>query len=215
MNPVRTDGYFDIEVDIDDVENQCSCGLDDALYLKDLQNRKLFINTEISQLSISVIVKYILQYNADDRGKEVSERKPILLYIVSNGGEIDSGFELIDAIRASITPVYTINLGYWYSMGFLIGISGHKRYAMPSARFLIHDGDDFIYNSSTKAQDQMEFIIKMNERIKELVLEESRISSEEYDSKRRVEWYMFADEAKERGFIDCIVGVDCTMDEIV
>lgn len=215
MNPIKADGYFDIDVDIDDYANQCNCGLDDALYLKDLQNRKLFINDEISQLSISAIVKYILQYNADDKGLEVSERKPIMLYLVSNGGEVDAGFELVDAIRSSITPVYTINLGYWYSMGFLIGIAGHRRYAMPNAKFLIHDGSDFIYNSGTKAQDQMEFSIRVSNRVKELVLEESKITSEEYDSKKRVEWYMFADEAKERGFIDCIIGVDCTVDEIV
>lgn len=215
MPKIIEKGYFDIDIDVNDVMNQCYGGIDDAFYLKDLQSRKLFINDEISQLSISTIVKYILQYNAEDRGKAVKDRKPILLYLVSNGGEVDAGFELIDAIKSSITPVYTINLGYWYSMGFLIGITGHKRYAMPNAKFLIHDGSDFIYNSGTKAQDQMEFNIRVNERVKELVLEESKITEEEYDSKKRVEWYMFADEAKERGFVDYIIGADCQIDEIV
>lgn len=215
MPKIIEKGYFDIDIDFNDVMNQCYGGIDDAFYLKDLKNRKLFINDEISQLSISMIVKYILQYNAEDRGKAVKDRKPILLYLVSEGGEVDAGFELIDAIKSSITPVYTINLGYWYSMGFLIGITGHKRYAMPNAKFLIHDGADFIYNSSAKAQDQMEFNIRVGERIKRLVLEESDISEDEYDSKKRVEWYMFSDEAKERGFIDCIIGIDCQIDEIV
>ena len=41
------------------------------------------------------------------------------------------------------------------------------------------------------------------------------MTPEEYDSKFRVEWYMFADEAKEKGFTDYIIGVDCDIDEIV
>ena len=39
---------------------------------------------------------------------------------------------------------------------------------------------------------------------------------EEYDSKYRTEWYMFAEEAKKKGFIDYIVGDgDCDVDNIV
>ena len=215
MNRMTENGYFDIEIDINDILNQCFGSLDDAFYLKDLQNRKLFLTDEISQASVNTIVKYILQYNADDKGLDVSERKPIFLYLVSNGGEIDAGFEMIDAIKSSTTPVYTINLGYWYSMGFLIGITGHKRYAMPNSKFLLHDGVNFVYNSGSKVQDQIEFDIRLKDRIKELILKEGRISSEEYESKKRVEWYMFADEAKERGFIDYIIGEDCKLEDIV
>lgn len=122
---------------------------------------------------------------------------------------------LIDAIQNSKTPVYTINLGYWYSMGFLIGLSGHKRYATKNAKFLMHDGSNFIYNSSAKARDQMRFNDRVEERVKEHVLSLSNLGGDEYDAKLRVEWYMFADEAKERGFVDCIIGEDCDIDEVI
>lgn len=131
------------------------------------------------------------------------------------GGDVDAGFELIDAILASKTPVYTINLGYQYSMGFLIGLAGHKRYATQNAKFLMHDGSNLIWNSGTKAQDQMEFQKRVEQRIKQYVIAHSNVTSEEYDSKLRVEWYLFADEAKEKGFCDHILGVDCELDEIV
>lgn len=131
------------------------------------------------------------------------------------GGDVDAGFELIDTILASKTPVYTINLGYQYSMGFLIGLAGHKRYATQNAKFLMHDGSNLIWNSGTKAQDQMEFQKRVEQRIKQYVITHSNVTSEEYDSKLRVEWYLFADEAKEKGFCDHILGVDCELDEIV
>ena len=156
-----------------------------------------------------------MQYNREDSGIPESERKPILLYLTTNGGSVDAGFELIDVIQSSKTPVYTINLGWWYSMGSLIGMAGHKRFAMTNSKILMHDGSNFVYNSGAKAQDQMEFQKRVEDRVREYVLKNSTVSPEEYDEKLRVEWYLFADEAKEKGFIDYIVGVDCEIDEIV
>lgn len=207
-------GYYDIEIDFE--KSLLEDGLlDSVFYLKDLKQRKLIINTEIEQGTIAEAVRHILQFNADDKGKEPQDRQPILLYLVSNGGDVDAGFELIDAIINSKTPVYTINLGYQYSMGFLIGLAGHKRYASQNAKYLMHDGSNFIYNSGAKAQDQMAFNKKVEERVKNYILAHSKLTSKEYDSKLRVEWYLFADEAKEKGFVDYIIGVDCDIDEVI
>jgi len=183
--------------------------------LRNLQNRKLYLTEDIDDCVIDSVVRHILQYNADDKGKPVEDRKPILLYCSSNGGEIDPGFELVDVILQSNTPVYTINLGYQYSMGFLIGLAGHKRYASKTAKFLMHDGTNFVINSGAKAQDQMEFNKRIEQRIKEYVLAQTKITSEMYDAQMRKEWYMFADEAKNLGVTDYIIGEDCNLDEIL
>lgn len=211
---IKRKGYYDIEFDIEKSLLEGGA-VDEIFYLKDLKQRKLFLNADIDQFSVSDIVRHIMQINKEDKDIEPSERKPILLYITSNGGEVDSGFELIDVISNSKTPVYTINLGYQYSMGFLIGLAGHKRFATRNAKFLMHDGSNFIYNSGTKAQDQMEFNKRVEERIKKYILSRSYLTSEEYDSKLRVEWYLFAEEAKDKGFVDSIIGEDCDMDDII
>ena len=207
-------GYYDINVDLENVLLEGGF-IDEIFYLRDLKQRKLFLNTDIDQFSVHDIAKHIMQYNTDDKGITPDKRQPILLYITSNGGEVDSGFELIDIIQNSKTPVYTINLGYQYSMGFLIGLAGAKRFAVPNAKFLMHDGSNFIFNSGAKAQDQMEFQRRVEERVKSYILSRSRLTSEEYDSKLRVEWYLFADEAKEKGFVDYIIGVDCDLDVVI
>lgn len=208
-------GYYDVD-DFDISEILIENGMVDELFhLQDLQNRKLFLKEDISQFSVSEIVRHILQYNAEDKGIEPEKRAPILLYLVSRGGEIDAGFELIDVISNSKTPVYTINTGYQYSMGFLIGLAGHKRFATPNAKFLLHDGASFVYNSTTKVKDQMKFQEKEEERLKNYILSRSKISEEEYDKNLRVEWYLFADDAKKKGFTDYIVGQDCDIDAVV
>lgn len=214
MRRRKNDSYYNIDVDFEKILVDGGM-LQELFRYKDLQQRKLFLDADVDQFSVGEIVKHIFQYNKEDSGLEIAERKPILLYVASRGGEVDSGFELIDAIENSVTPVYTINVGYQYSMAFLIGLAGHKRFATRNASFLMHDGSNFVYNSGAKAQDQMEFFRKVEERVKQYVLERSNITAEEYDSKLRVEWYMFADEAKERGFVDYIIGQDCSLYEIV
>lgn len=208
-------GYYDVD-DFDISEILIENGMiDEWFHLQDLKSRKLFLKEDISQFSVSEIVKHILQYNAEDKGIEPEKREPILLYLVSRGGEVDSGFELIDVIQQSKTPVYTINTGYQYSMGFLIGLAGHKRFATPNAKFLLHDGASFVFNSTTKVKDQMKFQEREEERLKEYILSRSNITSDEYDANLRVEWYLFADDAKEKGFVDYIVGEDCDIDMVV
>ena len=94
--------------------------LEDKFQLEDLKQRKLYINFEIDENLLNDITYHILRFNTEDKGLEISERKPILLYCVSNGGSVNDGFGLIDVILNSKTPVYTINLSYNYSMGLLI-----------------------------------------------------------------------------------------------
>lgn len=207
-------GYYDIEVELWPLNPENST-VEDLFYVKDLKQRKLFLCTEISQDSVSDAVRHIMQYNREDIDLPADQRKPILIYVVSNGGDVDAGFELIDMIRNSVTPVYTVNLGYQYSMGFLIGLAGHKRFATKNAKFLMHDGSNFVYGTGSKVQDQMEFNRRVEQRIKDYVISRSKVTSDEYDSKVRVEWYLFADEAKEKGFTDYIIGEDCPINEII
>jgi ATP-dependent Clp protease protease subunit len=210
----KRNGYYDFDMDFEAIMIEAGM-VDEMFRLQDLKNRKLYLNEGITQGSVHEVVKHILQYNSDDKEVNPEDRKPILLYVVSNGGAVDAGFELIDVIQNSKTPVYTINLGYQYSMGFLIGLAGHKRYASKNAKFLMHDGSSFVYDSGAKVQDRMKFDLRVEERTKAYILSRGNLTSDEYDAKFRVEWYMFADEAKERGFVDYIIGVDCDIDEVI
>ena len=214
MARTNANGYYDIEFEVEEILMKSGM-VEDIFYMKDLKQRKLFIATNISQETIEDAVRHIMQFNREDADIPVAERKPIIIYVSSNGGDVDSGFELIDVIMSSKTPVYTVNLGYQYSMGFLIGLAGHKRFAMPNAKFLIHDGTNFVWDSGAKAQDRMEFNKKMEDRVKEYILSRSKLTTEEYDSKYRIEWYMFSNEAKEKGFVDYIIGEDCEIDDVV
>ena len=193
-----------------------SLDLSEYLALQDQQDRQIYLNTAINYCDGMIvvcnssnadeIVQLILEYNREDKGKSPEERQPIRLYIDSPGGDAIGGFAIISAIKVSKTPVYTINIGQWSSMAFLIGICGHRRFSLPNMTFLMHDGDLLAAGSTNKAQDKMKFNERYeNEVIKAHVLKHGKISSIEYDALSRVEYYMLPEDALERGFIDEIV----------
>lgn len=186
----------------------------DELYAR--QERRLLLNTEVNDFTIASLVYMIIDYNREDKGLPVEERKPIVIYINSVGGAITSAFSLIDIIEQSITPVYTVNLGICYSAAFLIFIAGKKRYSLKRSTFLCHDGISGAVDSMAKLKDRIEFETNQVEaEVKDYVLKNTTISNNIYEDKYRTEWYMFPKEAKKNGVVTHIVGDDCDIEEIL
>ena len=157
---------------------------------------------------ISNLIDDILDYNRMDREIAPEEREPILLYINSPGGETNEGFALISMMELSKTPIYTVNMGEWSSMAFLIGIAGKKRFSLPNATFLLHDGFGIAGGTLNKLHDRMEFEKRIEEEvIKPHVLKCShgKMDSDTYNQKKREEYYMLPEDALALGFIDEIV----------
>jgi len=199
---------------------QIQLGIGDWEEYKNLMDRRLYLTSEIMTTSdedngedyfksrTMCLVDSILEYNRYDAEHDTppKERKPIRLYINSPGGNTTEGFSLVSTIELSKTPIYTINIGQWSSMAFLIGIVGHKRFSLPNMRFLMHEGYTGAYESSSKAQDLMRFLDRFErEVVKEQVLRHGKLTAEEYDSRIREEVYMLPEDALKYGFIDEIV----------
>lgn len=206
---------IDVNKILEEAKTTINCDYAEIYNIEDYRNRRLYLNDDIDECSAQGAVYDILHINLEDRDIPVDERKPIILYCTSQGGSVDDGFGVIDIIENSKTPVYTVNLAYQYSMGFLIGLAGKKRYAMPNAKFLMHDGSTFAYDSVSKAHDRLRFEERQEKRIKSYVLSHSKLTEEQYDQNYRVELYTFADEAKKYGFTDYIIGVDCDLGEVL
>lgn len=188
----------------------------DRFDFEDLENRRIYINCDIDENVIDSAVYHIFRYNRIDKDISVEERKPIIIYINTPGGVITDGYCLIDAIRSSVTPVYTVNIGTCYSMGFLIFIAGKKRYCMQSSTFLCHDGFSGAVDSMNKLRDRVEFETgEMEEYTMNYIIEQTKITKKQYTANKRKEWYFYPNEAKELGVTDYIVGVDCDIYEIL
>lgn len=205
--------YYDFDFDGEELVQRS--GIDEMFYYKDVVNRKFFLNGEVNAANVADICRHIMQINQQDKAIPVERRTPIRLYVSTVGGEVDPGFQLVDTIEASKTPVYTINTGGASSMGIYIMIAGHKRFSMPNARFMMHDGQIQISGNTSNVQDAMKFQERFEARIKNFVLGRTKITGELYDQKYRTEWSMFADEARELGVIDYVIGEDVGLDAVI
>ena len=85
--------YYDFDVEIEEVLIKNGM-IADMFYLKDLKQRKLFLNDEINSLTVEDAVKHIMQINREDVGKPYEERTPILVYVNSNGGSVEKQSEM-------------------------------------------------------------------------------------------------------------------------
>ena len=188
----------------------------DKFDIEDNEQRHIYLNSEIDESTIDTVVYHILRYNRLDKDIPIENRRPIKVYINSQGGSVPDGYALIDAINLSKTPVYTINLALAASMGFLIFIAGHKRYCMPHAEFLMHDGSTMGYDSTAKMRDRMEFeTVELEKETKKYIMNKTNIDENLYNEKYRCEWYFLPKKAKEIGATDYIIGEDCELDEII
>lgn len=198
------------------VSSNFTYGYLESLVMEDFEARKLYINYDICEDITEAITYYILKYNAIDKGTPIEKRQPILLYINSCGGSVIDCMSLISTILVSKTPIYTINLGYSYSAGFLISLAGTKRYAYKDSTYLLHDGSAGNYDNNAKILDWAKFLVIQNKRVKDYVLSRSNMTSKKYDSIFREDWFFYADQdGRKYNFVDFIIGVDCDIDEII
>lgn len=78
-------GYFDIDADFEELVELGHSSLEEVILVKDMQQRKVWLNEGICMENVSGIIHNIYQYNREDVGIEADNRKPILLYLSSNG----------------------------------------------------------------------------------------------------------------------------------
>lgn len=191
----------------------------DDIYIEQLrenfEKRILVINDEINEGVIEDYILRIMDWNREDKYIPVEERQVISLYINSPGGNAFDGNNFVDVIQASVTPVRAVCFGIAASMAFHIFIACSERVAFKSSTLLMHDGNIQIANSTSKARDTMRFFENMEKRTKDHVLSNTKMTSEYYDKHYDTELYLYADEAKELGCVDKIIGEDVDLDYIL
>ena len=197
MNPTK----FDLEVLIDDdIKTLSKTDLPDYYLLsfyKRLANREIFWNCDVDTDLVDFSWQ-ILEWNRENR-------KPIIIYINSDGGCLNSTMNFIDMIKLSKTPVITIAMGKAYSAGGLLLMAGHKRYIFKDTTFLLHDGSTGAFGSVSKVVDSLEFTQKTEKRMKEFILANTKINEDLYDKNYRRDWFMFSDEIIKYGVADKII----------
>ena len=101
-----------LQLEFDNLGSEANYKLADPTlvdYYKRLNNREILINQDIDD--------GIVEWNREDKDVAIAERKPIKIWINSNGGSLNAINELINICNLSKTPVYAIGMAKCYSAG--------------------------------------------------------------------------------------------------
>lgn len=193
-------------LDINELIQQLSSSADPIMYqyFKNLKNRKLVINEDISEASIETIALPLLEMDNDGTGEKIT------IYLNTNGGDVSVGLTICNIIEKLKTPTDVILLSNAYSMGSLILMAGYNnpnvtRKCYPFSTGLIHSGSTYIGGQSNAVKDFFNFNSKYEEMIKDYIISHSAISEEEYIEMERFEWYLTSQDMIEKKLIDEII----------
>src|SRR5207244_5718326 len=106
------------------------------IYSRLLRERIVFLGQEVEDSIANLITAQLLFLDAEDPDKDIS------LYINSPGGSSYAGMAIYDAMQFVKADVATYAIGMAMSAGAMIlcGGAAGKRYVLPNAKVMIHQG---------------------------------------------------------------------------
>lgn len=170
-----------------------------VMFYKGLEDRDIWLDTEISVESCSLLIKYIHYLNR----KQSFDNTPITLHIMSNGGELPTMFTLYHTIKNSEIPIHTINEGGAHSAAFIIFLAGHKRTMLPDATFIAHEGSGHLGGTFRETKSAMAQYEKDVDRMAALIAAETNLDKDAIRAKfdANSDWYIDYAEAERIGVI--------------
>ena len=159
-------------------------------------NREIYISTITPQIA-EMVDKTIRMWNYvdDTETVEYSKRYPIKIYMNSLGGDFNAMLTIMDSIKMSKTPVHTINTGVVQKEAFFIYSMGHQRYAYPRATFLYERDLKHLDEDDEQVDKYATFYQRQLTEIKDLIIEKTKITENEYNKHLKGVWWMTSDDA--------------------
>src|ERR1700733_7081691 len=165
-----------------------------------LQRRILVLDGVLDDDNGTLLATQLLTLADEDTDADVA------LGINSPGGSVPSMLAIRDIMRLVPCDVSTLALGIACSAGqFLLsaGTKG-KRFALPPARILMHQGSAGIGGSAVEVELQAADLRQTRDTVLGLIAEDTGQPVDQvFEDSRHDHWYT-ADEAREYGFVDAI-----------
>ncbi len=174
----------------------------DYQYYKCLQNNVILINDDISENLVELATLPLMQMDAD---KNIDH---ITVLLNTLGGHIYSGMDFVAALERATTAVTIQILGCAASMGIYIAMAKSPyitSVCQPYSVGLIHAGTYFTSGDRNAAKDEWEFNERYEEKLKQFILDRTKITPEKYKEIERHEHWIDAEQMLEYGIVDKII----------
>ena len=171
------------------------------IYSRLLKDRIIFIDGEIFDVTADLVVAQLLFLQSQDPERDIQ------LYINSPGGSVTAGLAIYDTMQYVRPDIQTVCLGQAASMGALLLAAGThgKRYALPSARVLIHQPWGGVQGQAADIGIQARELIRLKKLIIHYFAIHARKEDDVIASDLERDYYMSSDEAQAYGLIDRVM----------
>jgi ATP-dependent Clp protease protease subunit len=168
------------------------------IYSRLLQDRILFIGSEINDDVSNLIIAQLLFLQSQDATKEIS------VYINSPGGSVTAGLAIYDTIQFLTCDVATYCVGQAASMGAVLLAAGRKgkRFSLPNARIMIHQPWGGAEGKASDISIAAKEILRLKDRLNELLAFHTGKAPEVLANDTERDYFMSAEEAKAYGLVD-------------
>lgn len=166
-----------------------------------LKDRIIFINTEVSDASASVVIAQLLFLASE------SSTQDIKLYINSPGGSVTAGLSIYDTMQYIGCEISTFCMGQAASMGafLLAGGTKGKRYALPHSRVMIHQPWGGVQGTAQDITIHAQEIQKLKGELNRILAHHCDKTEEQLEKDCDRDNFMSAQEALDYGVIDEIL----------
>ena len=170
------------------------------IYSRLLKERIIFLGDAIEDHIANLIIAQLLFLESEDPEKDIS------LYINSPGGVVTAGLAIYDTMQYLRAPVSTICIGMAASQATVLLAAGApgKRYALPNARIMIHQGSGGFRGNTPDVLIQVKELEALVEKNHELLSRHTGQPLEKVRHDTERDYFMSPDQAKEYGIIDQI-----------
>jgi ATP-dependent Clp protease, protease subunit len=171
------------------------------IYSRLLRERIVFLGQEVEDSIANLIAAQLLFLDAEDPDKDIS------LYINSPGGSSYAGMAIYDAMQFVQADVQTYAIGMAMSAGAMILCGGApgKRYVLPNAKIMIHQGSGGFRGTPADIRIAAEEILEMTERMSQIIARHSGNPVEQVRRDIDRDRFMTPEEAVDYGLVDEIV----------
>jgi ATP-dependent Clp protease protease subunit len=168
------------------------------IYSRLLRERIVFLGREVEEEIANIIVAQLLFLDAEDPGKD------IFLYVNSPGGSAYAGMAIYDAMQHVRSDVQTICYGIGMSAAAMITAGGApgKRFALPHAKLMIHQGSAGYRGSPADIQIAAKEVAATTRQMAEVIARHSGRDVEQVMQDIDRDRFMTPEEAVEYGLID-------------
>jgi ATP-dependent Clp protease protease subunit len=175
--------------------------VDDQVTARLLHQRIIVLGQEVDDPIANRICGQLLLLSAED------PRGTISLYINSPGGSVSAGLAIYDTMRMIPNDVSTLALGLAGSMGQFLLTAGApgKRFALPHAQILMHQGSAGFGGTAADVEIYAEQLERIGNTMVRLTAEHSGQPYETVERDSRRDRWFTATEARDYGLIDHIL----------